>query len=53
MTATLTTEELALIKTLNPAEVAEVVRRCKLKAQEYLRRAELLAAWAQEKGRAQ
>jgi hypothetical protein len=51
--ASLTEEEIALIQTLNPAERTEATRRLKAKAQAYLRRAELLAAWAQEKGRAQ
>jgi hypothetical protein len=37
-------EELAIINTLNPAELAEVVRRCKAKADAYLRSARLIEA---------
>jgi hypothetical protein len=36
-----------LIKTLNPAELAEAARRCKAKAQAYLRSAQLIDAWRQ------
>jgi hypothetical protein len=41
-------EEMALIKTLNAAELAEVVRRCKAKANAYLRSARLIEAWSKE-----
>jgi hypothetical protein len=37
-----------LISTLNPAELAEAARRCKAKANAYLRRAALIEAWAKE-----
>jgi hypothetical protein len=42
-------EEMTLIKTLNPAELAEVVRRCKAKAEAYLRSAKLIEAWSEGK----
>jgi hypothetical protein len=48
----LSEEELALIKTLNPAELREVVRRCKAKADAYLRSARLIEAWNEGKANA-
>jgi hypothetical protein len=42
-------EELALIKTLNSAELAEVARRCKARAEAYLRSARLIEAWNEGK----
>jgi hypothetical protein len=42
-------EEMELIKTLNSAELAEVARRCKLKAQAYLRSARLIEAYSEGK----
>jgi hypothetical protein len=42
-------EELALIKTLNPAELREAARRCKAKAQAYLLSARLIEAWSEGK----
>jgi hypothetical protein len=42
----LSAEELELISTLNAAELAEVVRRCKAKAHAYLRSAAALEAWS-------
>jgi hypothetical protein len=42
-------EEMTLIKTPNPAELAEVVRRCKAKAEAYLRSAKLIEAWSEGK----
>ena len=41
-------EEMEIIKTLNPAELAEAARRCKAKAQAYLRSARLIEAWGSE-----
>jgi hypothetical protein len=43
-------EELALIKTLNAAELTEVVRRLKAKANAYLRSAKLIEAWGEANG---
>jgi hypothetical protein len=39
-----------LIKTLNPAELAEAVRRLKAKSAAYLRSAELIEAWGEANG---
>jgi hypothetical protein len=50
--ATLNEEELALIKTLNPAELAEAARRLKTKAEAYWRSANLIEAWGETNGKA-
>jgi hypothetical protein len=42
--------EMEIIKTLNPAELAEAARRCKAKGEAYLRSARLIEAW--NKGKA-
>lgn len=42
-------EEMEIIRTLNPAELREVVRRCKAKAEAYLRSAAALEAWKEGK----
>jgi hypothetical protein len=42
-------EEIEIIRTLNPAELAEAARRCKAKASAYLRMAAAIEAWSEGK----
>jgi hypothetical protein len=45
----LSEEELSLINDLNPAELAEAIRRLKAKSAAYLRSAQLIEAWKEGK----
>jgi hypothetical protein len=42
-------EEMEVIKTLNPAELIEVARRCVAKGNAYLRSARQIEAWRKRK----
>jgi hypothetical protein len=47
--SSISVEELEAIRALTPAELREALRRCRVKADAYLRRAAIIEAWSEGK----